>query len=66
MTPANCSSCCHNLATMPVVSLILIGLGAGVAGGIFGIGGGILIVPALVVFLGYSQKSAQAHPWWRC
>jgi uncharacterized protein len=43
------------------VSTVLIGIGIGVAAGIlsglFGIGGGIVIVPALV-FLGLSQKHA--------
>jgi len=37
----------------------LIGLFAGALGGLFGIGGGIIIVPALVWFLGYSQHRAQ-------
>jgi uncharacterized membrane protein YfcA len=37
----------------------LIGLAAGVLSGLFGIGGGILIVPALIYFLGYSQYKAQ-------
>jgi uncharacterized membrane protein YfcA len=41
-----------------VVSLVLIGLGAGFAAGIFGIGGGILIVPALVYVLGFSPQKA--------
>lgn len=38
--------------------LILIGLLAGLSSGLFGIGGGILIVPALIYFLGYSQEMA--------
>ncbi len=43
---------------MTPIILILIGLGAGVAAGIFGIGGGIVIVPALTYFLGFSQHRA--------
>lgn len=39
--------------------LLFIGLAAGLASGILGIGGGIIIIPALVFFLGYSQKMAQ-------
>ena len=39
--------------------LILIGLGAGVLSGMFGIGGGVLIVPALVFFLNMTQHQAQ-------
>lgn len=37
---------------------VLIGLGAGVLSGLFGIGGGVLIVPALVYGMGFSQKTA--------
>ena len=39
-------------------SLIIIGLSAGLLSGLFGIGGGILIVPALMYILGFSQKLA--------
>ena len=35
-----------------------IGLIAGVLSGIFGIGGGVVMVPAMVLLLGYSQKTA--------
>lgn len=38
--------------------ILAVGLVAGVASGMFGIGGGAVIVPALVVFLGYPQKLA--------
>lgn len=37
----------------------LLGLAAGVLSGLIGIGGGILIVPALVFFFGFSQHQAQ-------
>ncbi len=37
----------------------LIGLLAGVLSGFFGVGGGILIVPALMFFCGFSQLRAQ-------
>lgn len=36
-----------------------IGLAAGVLSGILGIGGGILIIPAVVFFYGLSQQQAQ-------
>lgn len=39
--------------------LLALGLIAGVLSGMIGIGGGIVIVPALVYFLGYSQQQAQ-------
>ncbi|HOX00236.1 MAG TPA: sulfite exporter TauE/SafE family protein, partial [Deltaproteobacteria bacterium] len=40
------------------VLFILIGLIAGVISGMFGVGGGILIVPMLVIFAGFSQHAA--------
>ena len=42
-----------------ILILLLIGLAAGFLGGLVGIGGGILIVPALVLLLGLSQHMAQ-------
>ncbi len=42
-----------------LIILIIIGLAAGILGGMVGVGGGIVIVPALVFFLGFSQKMAQ-------
>ncbi len=36
--------------------LLAIGLAAGVAGGMFGIGGGAIMVPAMVLLLGMGQK----------
>lgn len=42
-----------------VVILIIIGVLAGMLSGLVGVGGGIIIVPALVYFLAYSQKQAQ-------
>jgi len=38
--------------------LLLIGLFSGIAAGLFGIGGGVLIVPALVYLAGFSQHTA--------
>lgn len=38
---------------------LLLGLVAGVAGGFFGIGGAIIIIPALVFIFGLSQHQAQ-------
>jgi hypothetical protein len=38
--------------------LVLLGLIAGVASGMFGIGGGLIIVPALVSLMGFEQKAA--------
>lgn len=44
---------------MEIFVLLLIGLTAGVISGFLGIGGGIIIIPALVYVLGYSQQNAQ-------
>ncbi len=38
---------------------ILIGVCAGIFGGLFGIGGATVIVPILVMFFGFSQHNAQ-------
>jgi uncharacterized membrane protein YfcA len=42
-----------------IVILIIIGVLAGMLSGLVGVGGGLVIVPALVYFLAYSQKQAQ-------
>jgi len=36
-----------------------IGIVSGVLGGLLGLGGAIIIIPALAIFLGYSQQMAQ-------
>jgi uncharacterized protein len=47
------------MQTQELIIVILIGLGAGILSGLVGIGGGIIMVPALVLFLHYSQHQAQ-------
>ena len=42
-----------------VVILLFTGLITGIFSGILGIGGGIIVIPALVYFLHYSQQEAQ-------
>lgn len=41
------------------ITLLFTGLLAGILGGFFGIGGGIIIIPILIYLLGFSQHSAQ-------
>jgi len=41
------------------VIYVLIGLSAGILGGFFGMGGGFIIVPALVLLCGFTQLKAQ-------
>jgi len=45
---------------MDVALAILIALAGGLAGGLVGVGGGVLFVPALTVFLGLSQVEAES------
>ncbi|WP_081675067.1 sulfite exporter TauE/SafE family protein [Daejeonella oryzae] len=47
----------NKMATL--IILIIIGILAGVLSGLIGIGGGIIVIPALVFILGYSQQTAQ-------
>jgi uncharacterized protein len=42
-----------------VLILLAVGLAAGFLSGMVGIGGGIIIVPVLVYFLGFTQHQAQ-------
>jgi len=44
---------------MNILLLLLLGLAAGILSGLLGIGGGILIVPALVFVIGLPQHTAQ-------
>jgi uncharacterized membrane protein YfcA len=43
-----------------VIGAIAIGVAAGVIAGLLGVGGGILFVPGLVLFLGLGQHQAEA------
>jgi uncharacterized protein len=42
----------------PALIALVLGLVAGVLSGVFGIGGGVVIVPGLVLLLGFGQKTA--------
>jgi uncharacterized membrane protein YfcA len=44
---------------MQYLAYLAIGLAAGVLGGFFGVGGGIILIPGLVLLLGYNQLRAQ-------
>jgi uncharacterized membrane protein YfcA len=43
-----------------VIAAIVVGAFAGILAGLLGVGGGVLFVPALTVFLGLSQIDAEA------
>ncbi|HEX5652725.1 MAG TPA: sulfite exporter TauE/SafE family protein [Chitinophagaceae bacterium] len=42
-----------------VLTVLIIGLSAGILSGLVGVGGGIIMVPALVFFMSYTQHQAQ-------
>jgi len=42
-----------------MVIISIVGIMAGILSGMLGLGGAIIIIPALVIFLGYSQQLAQ-------
>jgi uncharacterized protein len=48
-----------NMTTQLVLTLLVIGLSAGILSGLVGVGGGLIIVPALVFFVNYTQHQAQ-------
>jgi len=48
-----------NMDIQTILIVIIIGLAAGVLSGLVGVGGGLIVVPALVFFLGFSQHAAQ-------
>ena len=45
--------------TQTILLLLMVGLLSGMLSGLIGVGGGIIIVPALILLLGYSQQQAQ-------
>ncbi len=42
-----------------IVSLLIIGLLAGIFSGFMGVGGGVVMIPLMIMFLGYDQHEAQ-------
>ncbi len=47
------------MSAQTILILVLIGISSGILSGFVGVGGGIIIVPALVFFLGMTQFQAQ-------
>lgn len=47
------------MSLFSILLLLFVGLCAGYVGGLAGVGGGIILVPALVFILGFSQHMAQ-------
>jgi uncharacterized protein len=49
----------YKMTIQIIFLLVAIGLAAGILSGLVGVGGGIIVVPALVFFLGFTQQQAQ-------
>ena len=48
-----------NMTASTIIALAIIGLLAGVLSGLVGVGGGIIMVPLLILMLGFTQHQAQ-------
>ena len=46
------------MAWVEIAKVLVLGLSAGVLSGMFGIGGGLVIVPILIIFFGFDPKTA--------
>lgn len=44
----------------PILPLVAVGTAAGLLSGMFGVGGGVVLVPAMVLLVGFGQHRAQA------
>lgn len=45
--------------TTIIIALIVIGLLAGILSGVMGVGGGVIMIPLMILFLGFNQQEAQ-------
>lgn len=48
-----------NMNTSVIIALIVIGLLAGLLSGIMGVGGGVVMIPLMILLLGFNQHEAQ-------
>jgi len=48
-----------NMSLTTVIILIIIGIFTGMLAGMLGIGGGLIVIPALMLIMGFSQHEAQ-------
>ena len=49
----------NKMTLLTIIILIIIGIAAGMLSGIAGVGGGVIIIPALIFLLGMTQFEAQ-------
>ncbi|MFN8241848.1 MAG: sulfite exporter TauE/SafE family protein [Bacteroidales bacterium] len=47
------------MSVATIILLVILGLLTGVLAGLLGIGGGIIVIPALIFIMGFTQQSAQ-------
>lgn len=47
------------MAVHQIILLVVLGLSAGLLGGTLGVGGGVIVIPALIFLFGFSQHDAQ-------
>ncbi|MGQ9621373.1 MAG: TSUP family transporter [Bacteroidales bacterium] len=48
-----------NMSLTTILIIIIIGLFTGLLAGMLGIGGGLIVIPALILVMGFSQHAAQ-------
>ena len=48
------------MTALSAALMVLLGLAMGIAAGLFGIGGGVVVIPVLVIFFGYSDVAAKS------
>jgi uncharacterized membrane protein YfcA len=46
------------MGLLTIIGLLVVGFGVGVSSGLLGIGGGVLVIPALVMGFGFTQQRA--------
>lgn len=59
MQPLNKNIIQQKMTVQLILTVLIIGLAAGMLSGLVGVGGGIIMVPALIFFLNYNQHQAQ-------
>ena len=47
------------MSTFTIMMLLVVGLVAGMLAGLVGVGGGVIIIPALVDILGFTKRSTR-------
>ena len=49
----------NKMSILTIIILVIIGIAAGMLSGVAGVGGGVIIIPALIFLLGMTQFEAQ-------